>query len=196
MWQELLRDARFHRRLLDLDGELAAKAATRGCAVCGQALHAANYPRKPRGVPIEVGREAEMRHSFCCSGRDCRRRMTPPSIRFLDGKVYLSVVVVLAAVVTAGVTGSRLRKLREELDLDRRTLERWRRWWQEEVPRTDWWWRVRGVLAPPIDTSDLPGGLLDRFGGRDREDQLLAFLRLLRPLSQSVLMRSRFPEGS
>lgn len=196
MWQQLLGSARFHWLLLDLDGELAAEAATRRCAACDRALHAANYPRKPRGGPSEAQSEATIRYSFCCSGRDCRKRMTPPSVRFLERRAYLSVTIVLAAVVVAGVTGARLRKLREELDLDRRTLERWRRWWQEEVSRTDWWRQVRGSLARPIPASTLPGGLLEQLDGRDHEDQLIAFLRLLRPLSQSVLMRSRFAVGS
>lgn len=191
MWQQVLRSITFHERLLELDKELARKAAAQGCGVCGKTLHSADYPRTARGTPAEAVPRIEIRYSFCCSGRDCRKRMTPPSVRFLDRRRFVSVLVVLAVVVTEGVTGARLRRLRQELDLDRRTLERWRTWWKNQVPRTDWWHRVRSLLSYPVEDGRLPGELIGRFKG-DPEDQLLAFLRLLRPLSQSAAMRSRF----
>ena len=55
------------------------------------------YGRKPRGLPdgIDPGPVLPVRFSFCCSVDGCRRRHTPPSVRFLGRKVYLSVMVVL-----------------------------------------------------------------------------------------------------
>jgi hypothetical protein len=57
--------------------------------------------------------------------------LTPPSVRFLGRRVWLAVVVTLLCVMVHGASARRARKLREELGVDRRTLERWRRWWRQ-----------------------------------------------------------------
>ena len=196
MWHRLLVDARFHRQLLVIDEDLAAGARASGCSVCGGALHSANYPRQPRGGPEEPAGESDPRHSFCCAARDCRKRRTPTSVRFLDRRLYLSVVVVLAAVLAQGLSKSRTRTLCGELGVDRRTLARWQEWWQEEVPRTDFWTELRGRLDRPPDPSALPTSLLERIEGKDEEERLLCLLRLIEPLSQSVLMRRRFARAA
>lgn len=196
MCHRLLGDASFHRQLLAIDADLAAQARSAGCSICQGVLHAANYPRKPRGVPGEVGAEFDRRHSFCCSSRDCRKRVTPTSVRFLDRRVYTSIVVVLAAVIVHGASRRRERRLREELDVDARTLERWREWWQGTLPRTDFWTELRGRLDRPLNESDLPGALLERMAGESDEERVLGLLRLLAPLSHSGLMRRRFARAA
>lgn len=188
----LLADASFHRALLSIDGELAAEARSRGCGVCGGRLHVADYPRKPRGEPPGLGEEWARRHSFCCSADACRKRMTPPSVRFLDRRLYTGVVVVLAAVLAQGLSGRRLRVLRESLELDRRTLDRWRSWWTEELPRTELWSELRGRFDRPVLESGLPTSLLERVRGADEKERLQRLLRLLEPISHSARMRSRF----
>jgi hypothetical protein len=52
----------------------------------------------------------------------CRRRKTPPSLRFLGRKVFFSVVVVLVPVLREGPTPVRLRRLAEELEVSVRTI--------------------------------------------------------------------------
>ncbi|MEW6296110.1 MAG: hypothetical protein AB1467_07555, partial [Candidatus Diapherotrites archaeon] len=101
------------------------------------------------------------------------------------------VMVVLAAALAQGLTGRRLAKLREELGADRRTLERWRRWWCESVPRTAFWIALRGRFDSPLVEGELPASLLERVGGGDAEEGLLRFLRLIEPLSRSTLMEGR-----
>ena len=66
------------------------------------ALHVTNYPRKPRGVVDRgaLGGEWLLRASFCCAR--CRRRTTPPSVRFLARKVYVGALLVLFGNVAAG----------------------------------------------------------------------------------------------
>ncbi|WP_245731956.1 hypothetical protein [Thiocapsa roseopersicina] len=82
--------------LLHIDEDLAEAAREAGCPACGGTLHQADYPRKPRGCP-EPWREAfATRRSFCCA--QCRRRLTPRSVRFLGRRVYLGLIVVLACV--------------------------------------------------------------------------------------------------
>lgn len=191
MCQQVLGDARFHRQLFDIDVDLAARARAGGCTACGGVLHTASYPRKPRGVPDGLGADFERRHSFCCGAGDCRKRLTPPSVRFLDRRVYVSVVVVLAAVMAHGLTARRTRMLCTELGVDRRTLVRWQEWWRDEVPRTDFFDELRGRLNRPLDQRGLPGSLLKRIEASDDAERLVRLLRLIDPLSHSALMRHR-----
>jgi len=187
----LLRDASLHRQLLSIDEDLAAQARERGCAVCGGPLHRADYPRQPRGAPEELGADFDRRLSFCCGREGCRKRLTPPSVRFLGRRVWLGVVVTLACVAMHGLSARRARKLREELGVDRRTLERWRRWWRESLPTTRHWREVRGRLRDTLKVEELPHSLFARFEGSARE-KLLGLLHLLLPLTHSERMAQRY----
>jgi hypothetical protein len=107
--------------------------------------------------------------------------MTPPSVRFLGRRHYLGVMVTLATAMTHGLTGPRLARLREELDVDRRTLERWRVWWREAFPAMPFWKVLCGRLASPLDAKRLPASLVDRF---DRTDEgILALLKMIMPVT-------------
>ena len=86
---------------------------------------------------------------------------------------------------------ARVKKLRKELGVDRRTLQRWRRWWTEKVPRTIWWREVRGEIAGELVTDELPHSLFERFVG-DGRGKLLGLLRLMGPLTQSERMSRRY----
>lgn len=169
LYARIFSDASFPSALLAIDEGLAESARARGCATCGAALHSARYPRKPRGGPWALGAEHDVRHSLCCSREGCRRRTTPGSVRFLGRRVYLAAVVVLAAVLGQGVSGSRASRLSRLIGADRRTLERWRSWWLET--RT----LCLDGFVPPIDRGTLPSSLLTRFRGCARE-QLLGLL--------------------
>ena len=83
MYQAVLADAKFHEQLLVFDRDLAASARAARCWLCGGALHSASYDRKPRGGPAGFGQEYAERFSFCCAVDGCRKRTTPPSLRFL-----------------------------------------------------------------------------------------------------------------
>ena len=89
MYQALLADVRFHQLLLNFDHDMADTARGQGCS-CGGVLHSARYRRKPRGLPAGLDKKAYCwRFSFCCAVDGCRQRDTPPSLRFLGGRVYL-----------------------------------------------------------------------------------------------------------
>lgn len=192
MCHSLLESASFHRSLVVIDSEAAERVHESGCGVCGAPLHRANYPRKARGVPPGSEPSATaFRLSFCCANRDCRKRATPRSLQFFDRRVYLSLFVTLAAILVNGVTPRRVREVAKELDVDRRTLERWREWWTRQVPKTPFWCAFRGRLDRPVDESMLPKSLLERITGSGDEDRLRRLLELLRDLSHSALMRAR-----
>lgn len=180
MSHALLRDARLYVALLEFDRNLAKQACAQGCARCGGILDAANYPRKPRGGPEQLPPGYDRRLSLCC--RDCRRRTTPQSVRFLGRRVYLGAVFVLVCAMRHGLSKRRVAELRRLVGVSRRTLERWRQWWLTTFLATPVWKEAKGRLVPPVQTSELPKSWLERFEGELRE-QLEATLRLLQPLS-------------
>ena len=130
VYQAVLADAKFHEQLLVFDRDLAAAARAARCWLCGGALHAASYDRKPRGCPAGLAQEYAQRFSFCCAVDGCRKRTTPPSLRFLGRHVYLATVLTLISALMLGTTPSRLARLSVVPGLDRRTLARWRAWWR------------------------------------------------------------------
>ena len=101
MYHELPRNASFWAFLFSIDQDLAEQARQKKCP-CGGCLHRANYPRKPRGGGEDLPQEYDFRLSFCCEREGCRKRVTPPSVRFLGRKVYLGAVVILVAAMRQG----------------------------------------------------------------------------------------------
>lgn len=192
MCQRLLGDATLYVLLQKLDADLAEETRERGCPSCGEgALHSAAYSRKPRGVADSLLPEGyATRYSFCCASEGCRKRTTPPSLRFLGRRVYVGAVVVLATAMQSGLTPARASKLRELIGASLRTLTRWRRWWTEAFTAGPVWRELRGRLQQPVDEHALPRSLLSAFQGGEAE-QLLALLRALLPLT--TVARSEQP---
>lgn len=177
MLKAMIFDRRLYVILFRIDSELAETARTCGCT-CGGSLHVADYPRKPRS-PLDLTHEHQRRHSFCC-GR-CRKRTTPPSVRFLGRRVFLFPLVVVATALAEGRRGRHLAALLDELGVDRRTLERWRGWWRDTFPATRFWKTGRASFTPPVDPP-LPHRLIDRFA--QGVAGLTNLLRFLSPLSR------------
>lgn len=182
MYPTLVRDARFHAFQLRADRAILTEARKGVCVVCGEVLHASHFGRKPRGGPPGLGGEHELRFSLCCAGRECRKRHTPPSLRFLGRKVYLGAVVVLVSAMRHGATPGRMRKLREHLGVSRRTVERWRRWWREAFAESPFWRAAAAAVMPPAEPGRLPASLLERFAGDDQA-RFVSLLRFLGPIT-------------
>jgi hypothetical protein len=164
-----------------IDDDLAAHVRAAGCAVCGGRLDSADYPRKPRGADGHDDNYAR-RRSFCCAAEDCRRRATPPSVRFLGRKVYVGAVVLLASALQHGPTRKQVAELAALLGASRRTLVRWRRWWSTMFTASRFWTSLRGRFVPAVDESAIPASLLLRVLATD-EPTVVTLLRLLAPLS-------------
>jgi hypothetical protein len=179
----LLHDPKFLTLLLRIDHDLAAQTRADGCP-CGGALHRADYPRKPRGCPVEVRHDHAWRLSFCCSL--CRRRATSISVRFLGRRVYLALAVVLVSAPPAGAPPAATR-LEAVLGVERRTLARWRHWWCEQFPLTPLWQWASARFMPPVPEAQLPGELITRFAGPAHE----ALMRLLVWLSPVTVSRGQ-----
>lgn len=165
-------------RLCEIDVQIADRIRTGGCGHCGGGrLHRADYPRKVRGVPAEAEASWARRISWCCSVDGCRRRTTPPSVRFLGRRVYAAVSVVMAVASCA---------YRDALAAPRRTVSRWTTWWRRELLQTLFWQTARADLAVPVEVDALPQSLLLRFTGAETE-RLIALLRFVAPVSTTSI---------
>jgi hypothetical protein len=180
LYTSVLTDAKLFDALTEIDREVAATAQAGGCRHCSGRLDHADYPRKPRGGPPQLSTAYDTRTSFCCAC--CRKRLTPPSVRFLGRKVYLGAIVVLAVVLRQGPTPWRVVRLRALIGATADTLARWHRWWRDVFVHTAFWRAARSRFAPPVDAADLPRSLLERFAG-DGVTQTVAILCFLRPLT-------------
>jgi hypothetical protein len=183
MMHKLLADARFYETLLEIDRDLAQAVRDAGCP-CGGPLHAGHYARKPRGGPAGLPEGYETRFSFSCGLKGCRTRAQPPSVRFFGRRWYLAPVFVLVSALQHGATPRRLAAVRKWLgkQVSRKTVERWRGWWQEAFPVTPCWLAGRGRFVPAVGEKRLPLSLLERFNG-DERDRLTAALRFLSPVT-------------
>jgi hypothetical protein len=183
MYHDLPPAATFWPFLFTIDQDLADTARKQGCP-CGGRLHCANYPRKPRGTPVQLVTEQCVRLSFCCDRDDCRKRVTPPSVRFLGPKIYLGAVIILISAMRQGPSPRRVRELSERFGVDRRTIARWQVFWRELFPPTPFWKLARARLEPLVNIASLPYAIVFAFIDDVNSDTSWArLLRFLSPIS-------------
>lgn len=179
MYHDLPRGASFWQFLFSIDQDIAETRRRKACS-CGGRLHRANYPRKPRGGPDDLHEQYCCRLSFCCERDGCRKRVTPPSVRFLGPKVYLGAVVILVSAMRQGATPRRERELSKLFGADRRTISRWQVFWREHFPQTPFWKVARGRLVPVVQIVTFPLSLVEAFLGAENPwqdwERLLRFL--------------------
>jgi hypothetical protein len=169
--------------LLQIDRQLALEIRVKGCPHCGGVLHSANYPRVLKGLSGLFAISQVVRFSFCCSSDECRRRITPPSVRFLGRKQYPGVVVLLLCarrhLSQQPISGA----LRAHLGPHENTVRRWQTWWRNIVPATQFWTQAKGLIMPPLDTRTLCDDLMELFSVTHSSTGLYKLLRFISPLS-------------
>jgi hypothetical protein len=110
--------------------------------------------------------------------------VTPPSVRFLGQKVYLSAIIILISAMRQGPTPRRVRELSNRFRADRRTIARWQVFWREHFPQTAFWKIARARLVPLVEIISLPYSLLDAFLHHNPPDQgWTLLLRFLSPIT-------------
>lgn len=171
-------EIKIHAGLLALDEGARERVRRDGCGRCGGRLYVANYPRKARGLSAEaeeLGRYG-MRLSLCCGREGCRRRATPPSVRFLGPKVYVALVMVLVGVTDLGGPSAGVVTTRHAPSWA--TRRRHRAWWQVTWFTSPWFAELAARLSVPLAPASLPGSLLTRFRGvfSERVEHLLCTL--------------------
>lgn len=167
----------FFEGLKAIDVAIVEQAAQQPCAECGGRLYRGDYPRKPRGGRIAVEAEGWLRRfSLCCGKEGCRRRATPPSVRFLGRRVYVGAVVVVAsafAIATAAASAA-IRAT----GIPARSIRRWLRWWRDSFPASKPFAQLSARLVPTPERRRLPLSLLQRFSpkGEGAVSKLLTWL--------------------
>ena len=179
MCTNLLRDSRLFEFIEEIDHDSEIKCGAGPCPHCGAKLDRAFFKRKPRLVIGEFEEQFSVRPSFSCRKDGCRKRVTPVLLRFLGRKVYVSVIVVLVATMTAGPNPKRLSQIQREIGVPPRTVRRWLIFWRKIFTTTESWRYQRGHFIPAIHEALLPFSLLDRLRSM-HDDCLQAFVILLR----------------
>lgn len=167
----------FFEGLTTVDRAIVERAAQEPCRECGGRLHRGDYPRKLRGALIAPAAEAfDRRFSLCCGRDGCRRRATPPSVRFLGRRLYVGAVVILASVVA--LAAASVRAAERATGIAARTSRRWLRWWRGPFTASAVFVELSGRLVPSPSRSALPTSLLERLPGdpATRMRRLLAWL--------------------
>jgi hypothetical protein len=181
--RELFHSVSFWSFLLSIDRDLAESTCRKGCS-CGGRLHCANYPRAPRGGPVDLPDGYNLRFSFCCDRDGCRKRVTPPSVRFLGRKVYLGAVVILVSTMRQGPSPRRVRELSRLFGVDKATIARWQSFWRDQIPQTPFWKIACARLVPVFDLVVLPLSILEAFlRSGDQYEGWANLLRFLSPIT-------------
>jgi len=184
MYHYLLTDARFHNSLFDLDRLIVEQVRQAQCPKCSGHLNQSNFPRKPRGVPKDTTADYHIRFSLCCSTEGCRKRFTPPSMRFLSRKVYSSAVIFLIFMLKPQTDESRIETINRLLGttLSIETLRRWRHFWTKDIPQTHTWKRL---AFSRLHAQNLPVSLLALFE-QTKAPALKMGLKLILPLTAGM----------
>jgi hypothetical protein len=174
--------------LNEIDQELAETTRQKGCPYCGGKLHLADYPRSPFGLPPQLRDSFEYRLSFCCS--QCRKRTTPPSVRFFGRRWFPAPILVFISALRHGVNQYRCEQVKRHFGIvvSESTWRRWRRWWSKSFVTTSFWRQAKGRL-PPADQfiqGPFPRVLLNAFQGTIKE-KLILLLPFLAPLTAGIL---------
>lgn len=178
MSPKIFRDVSFFLLLKELDRDLAERVREGGCLQCGGPLHVSRYPRKLRGLPAEAEGLFRKRQSYCCGKDECRQRATPPSVVFFGRRFYPAVMVLLASALAHGASDRRLARLSRRFAVDRKTLERWRVFWEKTFPESSFFRAEGGRFSPALSREHVLRDLLARFtvSGVDRVASALLFL--------------------
>ncbi len=193
MFDQVVLGREFFEMLERHDEAVTGRVAAWGCPVCEGPLHRGDYDRKPRGGLIaRAGETFVRRFSLCCGREGCRKRATPPSLRFLGRRVYLGAVVILASVV-AQATGV-ASESRRVTGVPARTTRRWLGWWMGPFLSTEVFMAIRARLID-VNAAAVPASILVRLMGTKAE-QVRMLLAWMAPLStSSVSAGSRFARG-
>jgi hypothetical protein len=184
----------FFKLLVEVDEAVTRRVAAEGCPVCAGPLHRGDYDRKPRGGLIALAGEAfARRFSLCCGREGCRKRATPPSVRFFGRRVYLGAVVIVASMVALALRSA--AEIRRQTGVPARTTRRWLGWWQGSFLHTGVFVSICARLIG-VDVGRVPASIVDRLVGTGTQ-RVRTMLEWVSPLTTgSVPDGSRFLRGT
>lgn len=187
MSYNFLGNANFHFLLNSIDQDLANQRQLQGCFECGHKLHQANYPRSPVGILARFRNHYDERLSFCCD--TCRKRITPPSVKFFGRRWYPAPLFILISALMRGITEYLLAQVKQHFGIavSESTWKRWRRWWREKFTATTFWKQAKGLIPQVFEINrPFPRALLAVFQGT-LEAKMCFLLKFLSPLTCHIL---------
>ena len=175
----------FHRILVAMDREIAETTRHTGC-FCGGVLHFSNYPRSPAGLPAQFRLDYDTRFSFCCE--DCRKRTTPPSVRFFGRRWHPAPLLTLISSLMISINDYRLAQIKRHfgISVTESSWKRWRRWWKEAFVGKRFWKQARGLIPEPKKPMNLPRRMLHAFQGALYE-KIILLLQFISPITAGHL---------
>ena len=181
MSHKFLLNSRFHSLLIMIDRDLAEEVRQKGCP-CGGVLHRSNYPRSPFGLLPKYRESYEERFSFCCN--DCRRRMTPRSVRYFGRRWYPAPLLLLISALMLSINEHRLTQIKRHfgITVSESTWKRWRRWWRSVFVETDFWKHVRSLIPEPKKTVIIVRRMLHSFQGTI-DNKMTLLLKFMSPIT-------------
>lgn len=185
MLHKFLSNATFHSLLISIDQELTERIREKNCP-CGGKLHQANYPRSPFGITTLFRSHYEERFSLCCD--TCRKRITPPSVRFFGRRRFPAPLLIFVCALTLGINDYRLKQIKRHfgISVSESTWKRWRRWFRQSFEETLFWRHAKAFSLEAIGIKKLfPRQLFVLFQG-SFERRLHLLLRFLSPLTSGI----------
>lgn len=169
MYLKFLQDEHFFALLYKIDMDLMKEVKDKGCSHCQSRLHVANYTRKARRF---VDKEYSTRFSLCCS--NCRARAFVPSTLFFGRFVYGGVFFVIISSFLNN-SGHRYKSLERIFGISKRTLARWKSWWNQVFIYSSFWKEHKAR----VNTNELilPKDFIELFADLDRLFKLLAHFK-------------------
>lgn len=178
---KILKDTSFIELLYKIDKDLADQTHREKCCPnCGGKLDVANYPRKPRGCGISDYHLC-LRFCLCCRNDGCRKRCSPPSIRFMGRIVYWSLWVILISYFMNN-SDYQQKQISTLFSIDRQTLRRWKYFWDDQFPKS----KLMKLIKERFPLADkLPNDLVDTVVNlKIIEESLISLLHLFKNFSR------------
>jgi hypothetical protein len=184
MSHKFLFNSSFHTGLIAFDSELAEQTRLAGCKCVGT-LYQSNYPRSPFGLPFALREYYQERLSFCCGL--CRKRITPPSVRFFVRRWFPEPLLILISALKLGATEGRCAQIQRLFGvvISPSTWKRWRRWWCTSFTESHFWLQAKGLIPIEHLNGPFPRELLSIFTGCV-EERLVLLLKFLAPLTAGI----------
>jgi hypothetical protein len=162
MLSKLIKKKNLFSDLYEIDKKTAERYRQLPCPHCGGPMYFSNYMRKPRGEPDDVPEKYFVQFSLCCGTEGCRKRLIPPSCRFLGRKIYWFAVIV--CVLTDWQNNNEKITVFDwsiRTGISRHTIKRWLAFFHDTFPTSRIWRRVRGQISACVRHSSLPSSFIN-----------------------------------
>lgn len=164
MLSELIKKKNLFSHLYEIDKNTAEQYRQLPCPHCSGPLYFSNYMRKPRGEPEDVPEKYFIQFSLCCGTAGCRKRLIPPSCRFLGRKVYWFAVIL--CILTDWQNANEKITVSEwsiQTGISRNTIKRWLSFFHDTFPASRTWCRLRGQISACVRNSSLPSSFINYY---------------------------------